>query len=117
MIEIGLEFWETCNSFLMIVISDVGANPTGSTVYFKQTNILFYKIYIRMEKLVFLNKELDNLINILYFFNKNFNKFQAFSAENNKLYFYYLTERYNKFLNEKEKILKEVKNDWANKKS
>lgn len=59
------------------------------------------------EKLEILNEELENFINILLFFNKNFNKFQRMNIDNNKLYYHYLTIRYKNFLFEKEKILKQ----------
>lgn len=58
------------------------------------------------ERLKTLNEELENFINILLFFNLNFNKLQTMNKENNSLYYYHLSRRYSEFIFEREKILK-----------
>ena len=52
-----------------------------------------------------LNQELDEFIDILLFFNKNFEKFQNFSVNNNKLYLYYLKRKQKIFSIKRERIL------------
>ena len=58
------------------------------------------------EKLKTLNEELESFINVLLFFNLNFNKLQSMNKENNSLYYYHLSLRYSEFIFEREKILK-----------
>ena len=60
------------------------------------------------EKLKELNCDLDNFIQILFFFNMHFSRMRNFSVKNNDLYYYYLSRRYKDLLNKKEKIIKEA---------
>ena len=60
------------------------------------------------DKLKELNSDLDNFIQILFFFNMHFSRMRNFSVKNNDLYHYYLSRRYKDLLNKKEKIIKEA---------
>ena len=60
------------------------------------------------DKLKELNSDLDNFIQILFFFNMHFLRMRNFSVKNNYLYYYYLSRRYKDLLNKKEKIIKEA---------
>lgn len=60
------------------------------------------------QKLKEINYDLDNFIQILFFFNVHFNKMRNFGVKNNDLYYYYLSRRYMELVNKKEKIIKEA---------
>lgn len=57
------------------------------------------------EKLKELNCDLDDFIEILFFFNTHFNQF----GKKNDFYYFHLSRRYVDFLNKKEKILEGIK--------
>jgi hypothetical protein len=64
----------------------------------------------KQKKLNDLKDEIDDLFQVLKFYNENFSKIHE-NRKSGDIYFKHISERYKKILEKKEKTIKEVKDD------